>query len=180
MAEEGKYIALEEYFGYLKTARVNELQRIAQDLGAKHFRVVFKEYKATFSGNTAKAKVSGKAAGDSVNAEYTHEYSSTAIANVDIAAEMTCPGHDPVQPKLRYLQREPCIENLVELRMNPASPLSHQKYTLKLSTTSGIKEKDAIKIDAALKGMKIPSGNTTLTNEVKTESRRFFEYEIDF
>lgn len=63
--------------------------------------------------------------------------------------------------------------------MDKASPMLHQKYTLKLSNSSGIKEKDAVKIDAALKAMKI-SGNTTVINEAQNESRRFFEYEIDF
>lgn len=32
------YLALEKYFDYLKIAQVNELQKIAQELGAKHFR----------------------------------------------------------------------------------------------------------------------------------------------
>ena len=41
------------------------------------------------------------------------------------------------------------------------------------------KEKDAVKIDGALKAMKI-SGNMTVTSEVQNESRRFFEYEVDF
>lgn len=63
--------------------------------------------------------------------------------------------------------------------MDKDSPMSHQKYTLKLSNSYGIKEKDAIKIDAVLKTMKI-SGNTTFTSEVQNESRRFFEYEVDF
>ena len=63
--------------------------------------------------------------------------------------------------------------------MDKNSPMMHQKYTLKLSNSSGIKEKDAVRIDAALKAMKI-SGNTTVTSEVRNESRRFFEYEIDF
>ena len=54
-----------------------------------------------------------------------------------------------------------------------------QKYTLKLSNSSGIKESDAIKIDAALKSMKI-CGNTTIASEVQSEARKFFEYEIDF
>ena len=68
--------------------------------------------------------------------------------------------------------------NLIEMRMDETPPLTPQKFTLKLSDTLGIKEKDAIKIDAALKAMRI-SGNTTITSEVRNESRRFFEYEID-
>ena len=92
---------------------------------------------------------------------------------------MDCPGHLPIAPDLRFLQREPSIQTLISLRMDENSPITHQKYTLKLINSSGIKEKDAIKIDAALKAMKF-TGNTTVTNEVKNEARRFFEYEIDF
>lgn len=178
-SDRDKYIALDDYFSYLKVARVNELQKIAQDLGAKHFRVIYKEQKTTFSGNVVKAKASVKATGISVTADAEHDLASTAVSTVEVAAEMDCPGHAPSEPKLNYLQREPSIQTLIALRMDKDSPITHQKYTLKLSNSSGIKEKDAIKIDAALKAMKI-SGNTTVTSEVRNESRRFFEYEIDF
>ena len=178
-SDRDRYIALDEYFSYLKIARVNELQRIAQDLGAKHFRVTFKEQKATFSGNSVKAKASFKKPGDTASAEAEHEMKLSATSTIEVAAEMDCPGHAPVKPTLRYLQRDPSIENLIALRMDEASPITHHKLTLNFSQTSGIKEKDAVKIDAALKAMKI-SGNTTVTNEVRNESRRFFEYEIDF
>ena len=46
-------------------------------------------------------------------------------------------------------------------------------------SASGIKEKDAVKIDAALKALKI-AGSASLVSEARSESRRFFEYEIDF
>ena len=39
-SDRDKYIALDDYFSYLKVARVNELQKIAQDLGAKHFELL--------------------------------------------------------------------------------------------------------------------------------------------
>ena len=35
-SDRDHYIALDDYFYYLRIARVSELQRIAQDLGAKH------------------------------------------------------------------------------------------------------------------------------------------------
>lgn len=108
-----------------------------------------------------------------------YDLSASTVSNVEVAAEMQCLGHAPTEPKLCYLQREPSIQSLITLRMDKASPMLHQKYTLKLSNSSGIKEKDAVKIDAALKAMKI-SGNTTVINEAQNESRRFFEYEIDF
>ncbi|MBQ8830727.1 MAG: hypothetical protein IJ017_03925 [Oscillospiraceae bacterium] len=178
-SDRDKYIALDDYFSYLKVARVNELQKIAQDLGAKHFRVTYKEQKSSFSANSAKAKANAKISGVSVTADASHDLTSTAVSAVEVAAEMDCPGHEPSEPTLHYLQREPSIQSLITLRMDKDSPISHQKYTLKLSNSSGIKEKDAIKIDAALKAMKI-SGNTTVTSEVQNESRRFFEYEVDF
>lgn len=178
-SDRDKYIALDDYFSYLKIARVNELQKIAQDLGAKHFRVTYKEQKTTFSGNEVKVKGNAKVAGESASVDAEHDLASTAVSTVEVAAEMDCPGHAPVEPKLYYLQREPSIQTLIALRMDETSPITHQKYTLKLSNSSGIKEKDAVKIDAALKAMKI-AGNTTVTSEVRNESRRFFEYEIDF
>lgn len=178
-SDRDRYIALDEYFSYLKIARVNELQRIAQDLGAKHFRVTYKEQKATFSGNSVKAKGSLKKSGDTASADAEHEMKLTETSAIEVAAEMECPGHAPVKPTLHYLQRDPSIENLIALRMDETSPISHHRLTLNFSQTSGIKEKDAVKIDAALKAMKI-SGNTTVTSEVRNESRRYFEYEIDF
>ena len=178
-SDRDRYIALDEYFNHLKLARISELQKIAQDLGAKHFRVTYKEQKTTFSGNAVKAKGSFKKIGDSASADAEHELKLTEASTVEVAAEMDCPGHAPVKPRLHYLQRDPSIENLIALRMDETSPIYHHKLTLNFSHTSGIKEKDAVKIDAALKAMKI-AGNTTVTTEVRNESRRFFEYEVDF
>ncbi len=178
-SDRDRYISLDDYFSYLKVARVNELQKIAQDLGAKHFKVTYKEQKTTFAQKAVKVKVNAKAAKDSATADIQHDLSSSDIATVEIAAEMECIGHNPSEPKLHYLKHESSIQTLVSLRMNKDAPLTHQKYTLKLSNSSGIKENDAVKIDAALKSMKL-SGNTTVANEARNEARRFFEYEIDF
>ena len=176
-SDRDKYIALEEYFGYLKVARINELQKIAQDLGAKHFRVTYKEEKTVFTSVSSKGEV--KLAPKGAKLDTAHKVASNDISSVEVAAEMECPGHSPMEPRLCYLQREPSIQSLIALRMDKNSPISHQKFTLKLSNSSGIKETDAIKIDAALKAMKV-GGNTTVVNEVQNESRRYFEYEIDF
>lgn len=173
------YIALEDYFSHLKVARVNELQKIAQDLGAKHFRVTYKEQKTTFSKCSAKADGSIKVPAGTATLDGAHNLDARDLTSVEVAAEMECPGHSPQLPRLHYLQKEPSIQTLVALRMDETSPISHQKYTLKLSNSSGIKEKDAAKIDMALKGMKI-KGNTTMSSEFLNESRRYLEYEIDF
>lgn len=174
-SDRDKYIALDDYFGYLKIARVNELQKIAQDLGAKHFRVTYREKKASITKNDMKAKGNVRVGA----AEAERNLSISDNSNIEVAAEMQCLGHAPIEPKLLYLRGEPSIQSLIALRMDENSQFFHQEFSLKLSNSSGIKEKDAVKIDAALKAMKI-SGNTTVVSEAQSESRRFFEYEVDF
>lgn len=174
-SDRDRYIALDDYFSYLKVARINELQKIAQDLGAKHFKVTYKEEQTSFSEKKGNAHI--KAAAATVDAAHTS--SAKKYSTIEIAAEMTFPGHAPIKPQLKYMQRDPSIQTLVSMRMDEAAPLLHQKFMLKLSNSSGIKESDAIKIDAVLKGLKC-SGNATVASEAKNESRRYLEYEIDF
>ncbi len=104
---------------------------------------------------------------------------SEEYSNVSIAAENDFPGHDPVQPQLHYLLRDTAVQNLIAMRMDPSSPLSHQRFTIELSNSSGIKEADAIKIDAVLNSLRC-SGNATVANEARNESRRYLEYEVEF
>lgn len=171
-----RYIALDEYFGYLKVERVSELQRIAQDLGAKHFKVTYVEEQSSYSEKKAQGKVK---AGMMVSAESEHNATDKKFSAVEIAAEMSFTGHAPVKPQLKYLLRDPSIQTLIAMRLNEDTPLTHQKLMINLSNSSGIKESDAVKIDAILKGMKFV-GNTTVQSEAKNEARRFLEYEIDF
>ena len=62
-ADRDHYIALDNYYNYLKIARVGELQKIAQDLGAKHFRVTYKEHKKIAEVLGGKVKANAKAPG---------------------------------------------------------------------------------------------------------------------
>ena len=174
-SDRNRYIALDEYFNYLKVARVNELQKIAQDLGAKYFKVTYKEEQTSFS--EKKIKAHGKSAVASADTEYTSE--EKKYYTIGIAAENSFAGHEPIKPVLNYMQRDPSIQALVAMRMDEKAPLIHQKYMLKMSTSSGIKENDAAKIDAVLKGLKL-TGNATVASEARNESRRYLEYEIEF
>lgn len=174
------YIALDGYFHYLKVARVNELQRIAQDLGAKHFRVTYKENKKSEMEKHQKGKLAGahKAAGASGTAEAESDYSERNSSTLEIAAEMECIGHDPVEPKLVYFQKDDSIKNLIRLRMSD-NTVKHQKFTLSCGESSGIRMNDAAKIDAALQAMKC-SVSASISSKLQSEARRYFEYEIDF
>ncbi|MBR6353886.1 MAG: hypothetical protein IKS25_07135 [Oscillospiraceae bacterium] len=178
-ADRDHYIALDEYFNYLRIARISELQKIAQDLGAKHFRVRYKEQQKTRVANDVKGKSHIKAPGrQGVNTEAEHHRSESSDSEFEIAAEMEYIGHKPVEPTLVYFRKDPQIQSLVSSRMAD-NVMTRQIYTLDLSNSSGIKMKDAVKIDAAMSAMKI-EGNATVTSEVQNEMRRIFEYEIDF
>lgn len=174
-SDRDHYISLDEYFDHLKIVRVNELKKIAQDLGAKYFKVTYKEEQLSFS--SKKVKASAKTAVG--KADLDHDVSEKKYSKGEIMAEMNFPGHPPVKPQLKYLQRDPSIQTLIALRMDESAPLLREKFVIKMSNSSGLKESDAVKIDAVLKGLKC-SGNATVANEVKNESRRYFEYDIEF
>lgn len=175
-SDKNAYIALDEYFYYLKQARISELQKIAQSLGAKHFKVTYKEEKTSFAKKEKDMNMVGKGV-VSVNLE--HDHTDKKYLTAEIASEMDFLGHVPTKPELKYLKYDPSINSLIEMRMNEHTPVIHQKFMLKLSNSSGLRESEAAMIDAVLKGMKCV-GNATLVSEIQNESRRYLEYEIDF
>ena len=177
--DRDRYIALDEYFGYLKIARISELQKIAQDLGAKHFKVTYKEYAHSSSKKLATAKAHAFVPQEgTVNMKSEHTVDESSASKVEIAAEMQFIGHKPIEPTLVYFKKDPQIQSLVALRMSD-NAVTHQSYTLKMSNTSGIKAKDAASIDAALSSMKANIG-VSVEKEAESENNRYFEYEIDF
>ncbi|MBQ9911249.1 MAG: hypothetical protein IJM50_07105 [Lachnospiraceae bacterium] len=184
--DRDKYIALEEYFKYLRLLKVHELQRIAQELGAKHFKVTYVNQQKDVSDDNKNLKVQllEKGKGQSGNAavQSSSEHSSHNLNRIDVMAEMEYLGHAPREPRLFYLKGDPNVESLIEARMSDNTML-HQKLRIDLLSTSGIKEKDALKIDAALAaaGVKVSGGVTnTITHQTQSEGRMSLEYEIDF
>lgn len=174
-SDRDSYIALDQYFNYLKIARVNELKKIAQDLGAKHFKVTYKEKCVSFT----EKKHNGNVKTAIATAEVENKSRQEQYATIDVVAEMTFPGHAPVKPQIKYLQRDKNIQTLIAMRMDEKSPLLQEHFELEMCNSSGMKLDDAIKIDTVLKGLKY-IGNTTVASEVKNEARRYLEYDIEF
>ena len=174
------YISLDDYFAFMKIQRVTELQKIAQSLGAKHFRIVSKERTETVSSSSIDIAASFKAGRQGGGgASFNHSASDSYLQSMNIEAENRFPGHAPIKPELHYLKKEMNVVNLIEMRMDPLSPLQHQHFSIEMINSSGIKLKDAVKIDAMMKAMKI-SANTTIVSEAQNEARRILEYDIDF
>ncbi len=174
-----RYVLMDTFFAYLKMQRVAELQRIAQSLGAKHFKVTYKEKNRSSSSLSVNASVSAKGPGAGGGAEVQHTASNSSASAVRVEAEMDFPGHAPVKPDLYYLKKEINIANLIEMRMNSLSPLQYQHFIIEMSNSSGIRLKDAVKIDALMKTMRA-SGSLSVAREVQNEARRILEYEITF
>ncbi|EHO84364.1 hypothetical protein HMPREF0380_01211 [Eubacterium infirmum F0142] len=173
------YIDLDIYFEQLKQARVCELEKIAYDLGAKHFKVTYKEENTESSKKDVSEKLNAKLPKIvNAKADVDVKSSSDKFKSLEIAAESTFIGHEPIRPNLKYLQHEPDILNLIELRMGD-KPITHKKMEIRLIESSGIKMSDAVKIDAAIKRIKVNS-NTKISSEVKRESMKSFVYEIEF
>lgn len=88
-SDRDRYIALDDYFNYLKAERISELQRIAQDLGAKHFKVTFVEEKSSYTGKkiNAHGKITNADSLDITSNKEDEKYSK-----IEIAAENDFPG----------------------------------------------------------------------------------------
>ena len=177
--QDNKYIEVFEYFKYLKEVKVAELEDIAQKLGAKHLSVKILE--ESLSNEKVKTKggvgigVKKDKAGVDVeqgSSEKKHEY-------VGIAAENTYPGKDPVEPNLVFWANNESIKSLVKQRLDKDNPITSKKFTLDYNTSSGIKEKDAAKIDGVLIVLKFKAAGS-IEKEAQKESKRRFEYTIDF
>lgn len=170
------YISLDEYFAYLKKARVSELMMIAQDLGAKSVKITLKEIKKTFVGGKADLKAKLGA----YKGEGSYEKSNSNYSSVEIAGEVKFSGHRvPVTPKLVYFKNESDIENLIKMCMDKENKIELKTYTLQFNKTSGIKEKEAVTIDAVLSQLKC-SGTASISSEAQLESRIVLEYTIAF
>ena len=177
--DRDQYVSLDDYFAYMKMQRVAELQRIAQSLGAKHFKVTFIERNASVAANAVHVAEAVNVAKAKEKVDVKHAVDSKEMAAMTIEAEMRFPGHAPIRPELHYLKKEINISNLIEMRMDPLSPLQHQRFNIEMSKSSGIKVQDAVKIDAMLKILKVTS-STSIVSAVKKEERSILQYEIEF
>ena len=176
----GRYIALDEYFYILKEACVCELEKVAQDLGAKHFRVTYMEEKKTFSNKNVKVNTSAKLGSRSLSGDVDSEHSSSSAIQLRVEAESNFTGSDdPKMPTLCYLGKNLAVMRLIESRLDDRSRAVSKKYKIEFSKSLGIKAKDAANIDGALKSMGF-AGNTSVTSEVESASRRYLDYEIEF
>lgn len=177
--KENFYICLDDYFTYIRKAKVDELETIAHSLGAKYVKVSFKEKKKTFVSNNINAKagygkkVSIKAENNQVKDEYS---------GIEVAAEVEFNGNsEPVKPELVYFKNESDINALIKMRLDKENrnQIKSKTYVFSCHDNRGMQEKTAITIDAMLNKLGC-AGNSSVVSEVQTECRTVLEYSIVF
>ena len=175
--ENDSYIALEEYFSYIKKSKVSELKHIAQCLGAKSFEVVFKEQKKSLTTKVVDADAQVQALG---KGKVHHASNQNEFCNVEIASKSEFSGTDKiVKPKLLYFSREKEILDLINTRMNNTNPLHKETFRFECATNRDMSSKTAANIDVILKTYKC-NGNTSVESEYQMQKRTILEYTIEF
>lgn len=175
--QTGVYIALDEYFDFIRKALVNELEVVAQDLGAKHVRISFKEDKKSLVAQQVQAKA--KTQLESMSTD--HSTSVDEFSSVEIAADVKFSGHSsPVVPPLVYFKNESDIVKLVRMRTSDSSnKIESKTYRFQCNRLFGAKEDDSAQISAILNGIKC-TGSASFSQNIQRESRTILEYNIEF
>lgn len=180
---DNEYIRLDDYFSYIEKAKVNELELIAQSLGAKKVKIVFKKQKKTLVSNAAQvnAKIKlpfGKK--DGANANINHNAKSNEYGDIKIASELNFKGKaTPAEPELIYFKGNSDIISLIKMRLSSDNPISSKTFEFECGSGKELQHKDAMGIDAVLekKGF---AGNASIVSEVQEEQRKVLEYSIEF
>lgn len=178
---ENMYICIDDYFNYLKRAKVDELEQIAFALGAKHVKVTLKEVRKQIVSNSIKGSVSGRFGGDSLKGNHAISNNVTDYSELEVAKDVEFEGNDnPIYPELVYFKEEKDILNLIQMRLDKnINQIKSKTYTLNYVSSKDIREETATSIDAVLKHLHL-SGNASVASEVEAKNRIVFEYTIKF
>lgn len=170
-----KYICLNDYFEFVENAKVNEMNVVAQKIGAKYLELeVTEEHRLFFSKN---AKVKGKTKLGEVDVEGHCAKEETEV--IKSFGRTFFDGQKPERPKLVYLKKDEEIKQLIELRLNENNQIKSREFQFKYNRTTGINIMNAAKIDAVLKKIGIKTKNS-ISSKAEEENRRFFKYKVEF
>ncbi len=156
------YIDINDYFDYLNAVRVNELELAAQDLGAKHIKVVYKETRKVFVDTDAKA-------------DDPDDFSNVEVFTDDVYDS----GETPTVPVIQYLQNDPSVSSLIDRRLDSEQDVEKETNTIPCKTLDGMSVDDAVKLDGIIKTLKL-NGNASVASAAEAFERAVLEYTIEF
>lgn len=156
------YIDINDYFDYLNAVRVNELELAAQDLGAKHVKVVYKEARKVFVDTDAKA-------------DDPDDFSNVEVFTDDVYDS----GETPTVPVIQYLQNDPSISGVIDRRLDSEQDVGKETNTIPCKILDGMSVDDAVKLDGIIKTLKL-NGNASVASAAEAFERAVLEYTIEF
>lgn len=182
--QTNRFIDLDNYFDFIKTGTLNELERIAFDLQAKHILIDSYEEKKSFISVKGKKHIGAQDKVEEIPVKASQESSANVefslAKTIEIHKELDMSGgNNPKEPNLLFFKGNSDIKNLIEMRMSPDTKIYHKTYMLKYSSIIGINTNIASKIDAAIAFYKLNS-NTSISGEIEDENRLYLKYDIDF
>lgn len=176
------YIDVQEYFQKQRIAQVNELERLAYALGAKHAEIIFKINTIELDKARKKAELGAKIGKKKIlDAKADHSESETKKESIELERVIDCSGHDdPQVPELVYFKDDEDINQLIFMRMDDKSVLHSKECKIKYSNSSGIKKTDAAKLQGAFNKMGSASVGASFMEESLTANCTTLIYKIDF
>lgn len=181
--DERMYICLDDYFEFIHDAKIHELEKIAQCLGAKKVSISFKTVKKSLVSDNTDSSMKIKMPFNkkkTFGASYSHDAASNEFSDIKIASEIEFDGNKaPEEPELTYFKGNSDITSLIKMRLDPELPLKTKTYEFHCGQSREMREKDAAGIDAVLKAKGL-SGNATMVSELQLEQRKILEYKIEF
>lgn len=171
-----EYIESSRYALYLKQERVRELVNVADSLGAKKVSVAFTTKEKNM--NDTNGKMNLKVGKNKLQAEAEQRLKESLKLSV-VESQMYEGHNNPVRPKLVYYKNDKALNEMIEKRISGTNHLLKHTYSIAYATSSSAKMKEAVKIDGALKSLKLgASESLTVCSEV--ESELVLSYTIEF
>lgn len=168
---ENQYIDISDYFNYLEQQRVGELENIAQDLGAKYFRVEILIEQMVKETSVKKNNSSLGYVKDKVGISIEKNDESKQYESLKVVSENSYPGKETQKPILYFWSNSLPIKNLIKKRMSNDNPLQAKTFILDFNTSTGIKEKEGAKIDGVLQSLKF-NISTSIQKTALSESKK--------
>ena len=179
-----RYVSLNSYFHQIKKEKVDELEKIAFALGAKYVKITLYTQRKSFTGvkGGADLSVGGKTNKKKKKPEIAVSavFDNESYEELGVESETKMKGHVPESPKLQYFSNDSDIAALIEMRLTGNNEIYEKSYKIKYSNSSKISAASALKIDAALKKMKLIDTNATISGQVEEESRLVYDYLVKF
>ena len=88
-------------------------------------------------------------------------------------------GDAPSAPVLQYLQNDPALRNLIDIRLTGEQGLDTESSSIECKSLDGMTFEEAEKLDAVLRALKL-KGNASVTSAAEALERAVLEYTIEF